>query len=67
MTRRQHRRKVKRGTKMLSTWEKFIISAAISLLTMLESKITNPEAKAAIEQTIDFLRKLVSGGVEIAS
>jgi hypothetical protein len=52
---------------MLSTWEKFIILSAISLLTMLETKITNPTERAAIEGAIAFLRKLAGGGVQLVA
>ena len=49
----------------LSWWEQFIVGATLSLLTMLESKITNPTEKAAIEAVITFLRRLLGMGVKL--
>jgi hypothetical protein len=69
MKRRQHRRKERRQIMQemltLSTWEQFVILAAIAVLTKLESKITNPVEKAAIEGAIAFLKRLVSSGVKL--
>jgi hypothetical protein len=47
----------------LSWWETFIVQAAVSLLTMLESKLTNPTEIAALQAAITFLQKLLSGTV----
>jgi hypothetical protein len=49
----------------LSWWEQFIIGAAVSLLTLLQTKITNPTELAAIQAAITFLQKLLSGTVPI--
>jgi hypothetical protein len=50
----------------LSWWEQFIISAGISLLTMLASKVSNQTEKAALEAALAFLQKLLAGNVSIA-
>ena len=47
----------------LSWWETFIITAAISLLTVLESKISNAVELAALQATVAFLQKLLGSGV----
>ena len=47
----------------LSFWEEFIISAALSFLTALQSKLTNTVELAAIEASIEFLQDLLSGTV----
>jgi hypothetical protein len=49
----------------LSWWEEFIVGAAISLLTMLRSKMTNQAEIAAIEATVAFLQKLLGAGVSL--
>jgi hypothetical protein len=49
----------------LSWWEQFIVSAAVSLLTVLQTKITNPTEQAAISAAISFLQKLLTGGVAL--
>lgn len=49
----------------LSWWEQFIISAALSFLTLIGSKITNPTELAALQAAIAFLQKLLSGTVGI--
>ena len=51
----------------LSWWEEFIIGAAISFLTVLRGKITNPAELAALEAALSFLNKLMSGTVKLAS
>jgi len=43
----------------LSWWEQFIIGAAVSFLTVLASKITNPVELAALQAAIAFLQKLL--------
>ena len=47
----------------LSWWEEFIIGAAISFLTVLQTKITNPEALAALQAALAFLQALMNGTV----
>jgi hypothetical protein len=47
----------------LSWWEEFIIGAAISFLTVLSSKITNPTELAALDAALEFLQKLMAGSV----
>lgn len=47
----------------LSWWEEYVIMTAVSFLTMLKSKITNPTELAAITSVIDFLQKLLNGAV----
>ena len=49
----------------LSWWEQFIIGAAISLLTLLASKITNPAELAALQAALAFLQKLLTGTVAL--
>lgn len=48
----------------LSWWEEFIIGAAISFLTVLQSKITNQTELAALQGALTFLQKLMAGGVQ---
>jgi hypothetical protein len=50
----------------LSFWEEFIIGAAISFLTMLQSKIKNPTELAALQAAIEFLQKLLGGNVALS-
>jgi hypothetical protein len=50
----------------LSWWEQFIIGAAVSFLTVLASKITNPVELAALQAAIAFLQKLLGGQVALA-
>jgi hypothetical protein len=47
----------------LSLWEQFIIGAALSFLTLLQSQTTNPEALAGIQAAQLFLQDLLSGKV----
>ena len=47
----------------LSWWEQFIVGAAVSLLTLLESKLTNPTEVAALQAAIAFLQKLLGGTI----
>jgi hypothetical protein len=49
----------------LSWWEQFIITAAISLLTLLESKLSNATEVAALEAAVSFLQKLLTGTVAL--
>lgn len=49
----------------LSWWEQFIVSAGVSLLTLLASKVTNQTELAGIQSAIAFLNKLLAGGVSI--
>jgi hypothetical protein len=50
----------------LSWWEQFIVQAAVSLLTLLGSKMTNIAEQAAIQAAITFLQRLLGGTVSIA-
>ena len=47
----------------LSWWEQFIVGAAVSFLTMLESKISNQTEKAALQSAVQFLQRLIGGAV----
>ena len=47
----------------LSWWETFLMQAAISLLTMLESKITNTVELAGLKAALEFLQDLLSGKI----
>jgi hypothetical protein len=47
----------------LSWWETFIVTAAISLLTALKTKLSNPVEVAALTATIAFLEQLLGGKV----
>jgi hypothetical protein len=51
----------------LSWWEEFIIGAAVSFLTILTSKITNPTELAGLQAALVFLNKLMAGNVTLAS
>jgi hypothetical protein len=51
----------------LSWWEQFIVTAAISLLTLLESKIKNATELAALQAAIQFLQSLLGGSVAVKS
>jgi hypothetical protein len=50
----------------ISWWEEFILGAAVSFLTVLASKITNPVELAALQAAIAFLQKLLGGQVALA-
>ncbi len=50
----------------LSWWEQFIIGAAVSFLTLIASKITNPVELDALQAAIAFLQKLLSGQVAVS-
>ena len=50
----------------LSWWEEFIVQAAISLLTLLASKVTNQTELAGIQAAIVFLQRLIAGQVNTA-
>lgn len=47
----------------LSFWEEFLITSAISMLTVLESKLTNQTEIAALQAAVQFLQKLLGGTV----
>ena len=47
----------------VSWWESFILQAAVSFLTALQTKITNPTELAGLQAVIVFLQKLLSGNV----
>jgi len=49
----------------LSWWEQFIVGASISLLTTLESKLTNTTELAALQAAAAFLQSLLGGKVEV--
>jgi len=49
----------------LSWWEEFIITSAVTFLTVLENKVTNTTEKAALDAAIQFLKKLLAGGVSL--
>jgi hypothetical protein len=53
------------NTVTLSWWEQFIIGAAISFLTILVHKIKNPVELAGLQAALDFLQKLMAGGVSL--
>ena len=50
----------------LSWWEEFIVSAGVSLLTMLSSKVTNPTELAGLQAAIGFLQRLLNGNVSLS-
>jgi hypothetical protein len=54
-------------TLTLSWWEEFIINAAVSLLGVLESKLTNPTELAALKAAIEFLQSLLGGSVAVVT
>jgi hypothetical protein len=47
----------------LSLWEQLVVNMAISLLTLLDSSVTNEVELAALESAQTFLQKLVAGNV----
>jgi hypothetical protein len=47
----------------LGFWEQFIIQAAVSLLTVLASQVSNQAELAALQAGIQFLQKLLAGQV----
>ena len=49
-----------------SWWESFILGTALSLLTLLASKITNATELLALQAAVDFLQKLLAGNVSTA-
>lgn len=49
----------------LSFWEEFLVSAVVSLLTVLQGKIKNPTELAALEAALAFLQKLNAGNVQV--
>jgi hypothetical protein len=51
----------------LNWWEEFVISAAVSLLLTLESRLTNPTEIAALQAAIQFLQALLGGSVSGSS
>ncbi len=51
----------------LSWWEQFIVGAAISLLTLLESKLNNPTEIAALQAAVTFLQSLLAGKVQVTA
>jgi len=66
---KKHRRthaKEKTSMIKLSWWEEFIVTAALSFLTVLTSKVTNPTELAGLQAAIAFLQKLLSGTVALA-
>jgi hypothetical protein len=62
-------RSFKKRRKLIITlcwWEQFIVSAALSLLTLLATKVSNAAELAAIQSAMLFLQKLLAGGVSIS-
>jgi hypothetical protein len=51
----------------LSWWEQFIVAAAISLLTMLQSKLTNELQIDGLKAAVTFLQELLAGTVAVKS
>jgi|HubBroStandDraft_2_1064218.scaffolds.fasta_scaffold03929_4 hypothetical protein len=51
----------------LSFFESFAVQIVISLLTLLESKLTNTTEIAALQAAIKFLQTLLTGGVSVTS
>jgi hypothetical protein len=49
----------------LSFFESFAINIVVSLLTLLESKLTNKTEIAALQAAIQFLQTLLGGGVSV--
>ena len=47
----------------LSWWEQFIITAALSFLTLLTTKLTNTTELAALQGAITFLQDLLAGKI----
>jgi hypothetical protein len=47
----------------LSFWEQFIIQAAVSFLSVLKTKLTNPAEVAGIDAAIAFLQDLLGGKI----
>lgn len=47
----------------LSWWEEFIVTAGISLLSTLASKIKNPVELEGLQAALTFLQKLAAGNV----
>lgn len=47
----------------LSLWEQFIVGAAVSLLTLLQTKLKNKTEQAAIAAAIAFLQQLLGGQI----
>jgi hypothetical protein len=49
----------------LSFFESFAVNIVISLLTLLESKLTNTTEIAALQAAIQFLQTLLTGGISV--
>ena len=49
----------------LSWWEQFIVNATISMLSILQSKLTNKTEQAALMAAIAFLQQLLAGQVSV--
>ena len=49
----------------ISWWEEFILGAAVSFLTVLLPKITNPMELAALQAAIAFLQRLLGEQVSL--
>ena len=47
----------------LSFWEEMVLGMALSFLTALESKLTNPSEVAALQAAVVFVNQLLSGQV----
>lgn len=64
---RRHKKRQKEANHVtLSFWEQFIISAALSFLTVLQSQLKNPIELDALKVAIGFLQQLLAGTVGAA-
>ncbi len=52
---------------ILSWWEQIVIGMALSFLTALESRLTNPTELAALQAAVAFLQSLLGGGLKVKS
>jgi hypothetical protein len=50
---------------VLSWYETILISMALSFLTALESRLTNPTEIAGLEAAVTFLQSLLGPGVSV--
>lgn len=48
----------------LSDWESIVITMALSFLSVVQSKITNPTELAGLQAATAFLQKLLAGSVQ---
>lgn len=52
---------------VLSWWEQFIVTAMISFLSVLHSKLNNPVEAAALTAALDFLQQLMGGKLSVVA